>query len=66
MEKNKKPIIGYIAGSTLVMKDKMGYAGDIITGGKLTVQNKKEAMKNAGIEVVDNINQIHKVLQNLK
>lgn len=64
--KNKKPIIGYIAGSTLVMKDKMGYAGDIITGGKLTVQNKKEAMKNAGIEVVDNINQIHKVLQNLK
>ena len=64
--KNKKPIIGYIAGSSLLMKDKMGYAGDIITGGRYTAQDKKEAMRSAGIEVVDNINQIHKVLQNLK
>ena len=63
--KNKKPIIGYIAGSTHLMRDKMGYAGDIITGGKFTANDKKEIVRKAGIEVVDSINQIHNVLQKL-
>ena len=63
--KNKKPIIGYVAGSSTFLSDKMGYAGDIITRGKITPFSKKEAMRKAGIVVVDNINEIHKVLQEI-
>lgn len=61
--KNKKPIIGYVAGSSTFTSTKMGYAGDIITRGKVTPFSKKEAMRKAGIVVVDNINKIHQVLQ---
>ena len=63
--KNKKPIIGYIAGSSALKSDEIGYAGDIITRGKVTPFSKKEAMRKAGISVVDNINEIHKVLQEI-
>ena len=61
--KIKKPIIGYVAGSSALKSDKMGYAGDINTRGKVTPFSKKEAMRKAGIIVVDKINEIHKVLQ---
>ena len=64
--KNKKPIIGYIAGSSISMQDKMGYAGDIITRGKITAESKKEAMKKAGILVAESINQIHQLLEDIK
>lgn len=64
--KHKKPIIGYIAGSAMPIEDKMGYAGDIITGGKVTAQRKKEVLLDAGIRVVDSINQIHEVLKTIK
>ena len=64
--KNKKPIIGYVAGSTIPLEDKMGYAGDIITRGKITAQSKKDAMACAGIMVADNIGQIHKLLETIK
>ncbi|MBQ2810741.1 MAG: succinate--CoA ligase subunit alpha, partial [Alphaproteobacteria bacterium] len=47
--KYKKPIIGYIAGSTISTQDKMGYAGDIITRGKITTESKKETLQKAGI-----------------
>lgn len=56
---NKKPVIGYVAGSTIPFGDKMGYAGDIITRGKITAEDKKSAMRSAGMVVVDNINEIH-------
>ena len=64
--KNKKPIIGYVAGSTIPLEDKMGYAGDIITRGKITAQSKKDAMACAGIMVADSIGQIHKLLETIK
>ncbi|MBE6451676.1 MAG: succinate--CoA ligase subunit alpha [Alphaproteobacteria bacterium] len=64
--KYKKPIIGYIAGSTISTQDKMGYAGDIITRGKITTESKKETLQKAGIMVADSINQIHQLLENLK
>ena len=41
---------------------KMGYAGDLITNGRITVNDKIQAMRQAGITVVDNINDIHKEL----
>ncbi len=64
--KNKKPIIGYVAGSTIPLEDKMGYAGDIITRGKVTAQSKKDTMKEAGIMVAESIDHIHELLQTIK
>jgi len=58
----KKPVIGFVAGNTIPAGHKMGYAGDLITNGKITVNDKAEAMRQAGIIVVDNINDIHKEL----
>lgn len=55
----KKPVIGFIAGNAVPFGHKMGYAGDIITNGHITAQDKKDAFADAGIIVVDKINDIH-------
>lgn len=62
---NKKPIIAFVAGEALPFGHSMGYAGDIITGGRITVQDKKRLMREAGMIVVDNIDQIHQALSGL-
>lgn len=62
----KKPVISYVAGTAVPFDYKMGYAGDIITRGKITAEDKKEVMRRAGIIVVDSINEIHHCLQMLK
>ena len=63
--KHKKPIIGFVAGEAIPFGHKMGYAGDIITKGRISVQDKKDAMNAAGITVVNHINAIHEKLQEL-
>lgn len=62
---NKKPVIAFIAGESLPFEHSMGYAGDIITGGKITVQDKKRLLRDAGMIVVDCLDQIHQILQKL-
>lgn len=62
---NPKPVISYIAGSLAAFNDKMGYAGDVVTHGRITAEDKKNAMRAAGMIVVDHINEIHLSLQNL-
>ena len=46
--------------------DDMGYASDIITHGKVTVEDKKNMFKKAGAIVMDSIDDLHQILQKLK
>lgn len=63
--KKKKPVIGFVAGDAVPFGHKMGYAGDVITQGHISAQDKKDAFMDAGIIVVNSINQIHEELLKL-
>jgi len=63
--RNKKPVVGFIAGVTAPAGKRMGHAGAIISGGKGTAQEKLAVMEACGIKTTQNPADMGRLLQSV-
>jgi len=60
-----KPIIGFIAGATAPKGKRMGHAGAIISGDKGSAKEKKKALEEVGVYMVDSVAHIASKLKEI-
>jgi succinyl-CoA synthetase alpha subunit len=61
----KKPVVGFIAGTTAPPGKRMGHAGAIISGGKGTAAEKLSVMEECGIKTTKNPADMGKLLKSV-
>ncbi|MFP4077573.1 MAG: succinate--CoA ligase subunit alpha [Bacillota bacterium] len=60
-----KPLVAFLGGRTAPKGQKMGHAGAIVTGGKGSVEDKIEALEDAGALVAKRPSEVGKLLEQL-
>ncbi len=60
-----KPVVAYIAGRLAPPGKRMGHAGAIISGGSGTAHSKIEALRDAGVTVVENLTQVGSAMKEI-
>lgn len=61
----KKPIVGFIAGTTAPPGKRMGHAGAIVAGGERTGNEKLEFLKSCGVHVTANPSEMGRLIKSL-
>ena len=64
-EKISKPVIAYIAGRTAPEGKRMGHAGAIVSGTSGTANSKIQALRKAGVTVIDRPIDVDEALQEI-